>query len=103
MTKSKARIAIVLPGKPTGGVKTIINKFAKGLHLEGFCVELLKWSHPLISDMKNISKLYNFDIVVYASSLPLPSHIFVSNNVRTVLFVHSYFKYQNLLSIKYGK
>jgi len=36
MTKVKQELPIVLPGKPTGGVKTIINKFAKGLHLEVF-------------------------------------------------------------------
>jgi glycosyltransferase involved in cell wall biosynthesis len=100
------KVAIILPGKLIGGVGTIINKLAMGLRLEGFNVKLLVLSEKLLKtlmlDLKNISILKMFDAVIYGGSLPLLSHLFISNYIKTILFIHGYVRHERIFTIKYG-
>ena len=97
-------IAIVVPGKSSGGVKQTINKIIRGLSLEGFCVKRLESRAKTILnatmfDIKNISILRELDAVIYMGSIPLPSHVFISNHVKTILFVHGFMKHELLNTI----
>jgi hypothetical protein len=101
------KIAIVVPGS-IGGVKQTIKKLIKGLKLEGFYVkpiELHGWYliDKTISDLKNINILRRFDGVIYMGSIPWPSHLFIHNHVKVILFVHGFVKDEFLNAIKYGK
>jgi len=100
-------IAVVVPGKPGGGVKQTINKIIRGLSLEGFRVKLLEPRvktilNATMSDIKNIYILRESDAVIYMGSIPLPSHVFISNHVKTILFVHGFVKDELLNAIKRG-
>jgi len=103
-------IAVVVPGKPSGGVKQTIDKIIRGLSLEGFCVKQLKPHvktilNETMFDIKNIRTLRTLrelDAVIYMGSIPLPSHVFISNHVKTILFVHGFVKDELLNAIKRG-
>jgi len=103
----KHKIAIVMPGA-MGGVKQTIKKLIKGLRLEGFYVEpITLHGNNLIdttaSDLRNINALRRFDVVIYMGSIPWPSHLFVDDHVKTILFVHGFVKDELLNAIKHGK
>jgi hypothetical protein len=103
----KHKIAIVMPGA-IGGVKQTIEKLIKGLRLEGFYVEPIKLHGNnvvdiTVSDLRNTNILRKFDSVIYTGSIPWPSHLFIDNHVKTILFVHGFVKDELLNAIKYGK
>jgi glycosyltransferase involved in cell wall biosynthesis len=102
----KIRVAIMLPGKPIGGVGTIIKKLTVGVRLEGFDVELLVLSEKLLktlaSDISNINRLKMFDAVIYGGSLPLPSSLLIREYARTILFIHGYVRHERTFAIKHG-
>jgi hypothetical protein len=103
----KRKIAIVMPGA-MGGVKQTIKKLIKGLRLEGFYVEpITLHGNYLIdttaSDLRNINVLRRFDVVIYMGSIPWPSHLFIDDHVKTILFVHGFVKDELLNAIKHGK
>jgi len=101
------KIAIVIPGAK-GGVKQTIEKLIKGLKLEGFYVEPITLHgnnlvDKTVSDLRNINALRRFDSVIYMGSIPWPSHLFIDNHVKTILFVHGFIKDELLNAIKHEK
>jgi hypothetical protein len=101
------KIAIVIPGAK-GGVKQTIEKLIKGLKLEGFYVEPITLHgnylvDKIVSDLRNINALRRFDSVIYMGSIPWPSHLFIDNHVKTILFVHGFVKDELLNAIKHEK
>ena len=106
-TNEKYDVAVVIPGKPRGGVKQSVNKLVKGLKLEGFHVKILELSGTTVlsktlSDMKNVHVLRELDTVIYTGSIPYPSHIFVYKYAKTALFVHGFVKNELLNAILEG-
>jgi len=103
----KRSVAIVVPGKATGGVKQVTVKLIKGLKLEGFHVKTIVLrgnTLPLIiSDLKNVKTLREYDAVIYIGSIPWPSHALIHNYTKTILFVHGFVKYEQLNTIKREK
>jgi len=103
----KHKIAIVMPGA-IGGVKQTIEKLIKGLRFEGFYVEPIELRGSNLmeitaSDLRNIHILRRFDSIIYMGSIPWPSHLFIDNHVKTILFVHGFVKDELLNAIKHGK
>jgi hypothetical protein len=90
-----------------GGVRTTVSKLIKGLRLEGFHVSTISLQHinllaKLYSDMINLKKLRNFDVIIYMGSIPWPSHVFVNDATLIALFVHGFIRQELLNSIKQG-
>jgi len=103
----KHKIAVVMPGA-IGGVKQTVKKLIKGLRLEGFYVEPIELRGSNLmditaSDLRNTNILRRFDSIIYMGSIPWPSHLFIDNHVKTILFVHGFVKDELLNAIKHGK
>jgi len=68
-----------------GGVKTITRKFVYGLKREGLNVKLLPLNRNTIlatfEDIKNISYLKDFDVIIWMGSIPRLSTIFAKENI----------------------
>mgnify|MGYP001066174755 CR=1 FL=1 len=95
------KIAVIVPGMPTGGVRTSVNKLLYGLKREGFHVELLhhEGTLPLVTlrDFKKMGRVKYFDSVIYMGSIPLPSS-FVADNA--FLFVHGFLFHEIMANLK---
>jgi len=100
-------IAVIVPGNPIGGVKRTVDKLVKGLNLEGFHVKPIELHGNILSvtfsDIKNISVLRGFDAIIYMGSIPLPSHVYINNYVKTILFIHGFVVDELLNVIKHEK
>jgi hypothetical protein len=88
------QIAIIIP-KSTGGVEHVTKRLQDGLEREGFSIKrIILHGENIISvtwnDLKNIPMIRKFDVAIYVGSIPQPSHLFVRDNTKVVLFVHGF-------------
>ena len=101
-------IGVVIPGRRGGGVGLTIRKLVKGLRLEGFNVRPISLEgRNLLSvmclDGRSLPILCKFDILIYMGSIPYPSHIFISDCGKIILFVHGFVKQELINAIKKGR
>jgi len=101
-------IGVVIPGRRGGGVGLTIRKLVKGLRLEGFNVRPISLEgRNLLSvmclDGRSLPMLCQFDTLIYMGSIPYPSHIFINDCGKIMLFVHGFVKQELINAIKKGR
>lgn len=99
------KIALVVPGDVSGGVRTITHKLYKGLRYEGFNVKMitLRGNNFIInvsSDILSSVSVKEYNAVIYMGSVPWPSHLL---SRKAMLFLHGFVKEELSNTILYEK
>jgi hypothetical protein len=96
-------IALIAP-KGKGGVAYAVERLWEGLRRERLPVSRIVVSgSPTLFHLKHLPQLQNYDTIIIASSIPPPSHLFIRNETKVVLFVHGFVYHETGNAIAHGR
>jgi hypothetical protein len=90
--------------KGSGGVAYVVGRLWEGLRRERLPVSKIVVSgSPTLFLLKHLSQLQNYDTIIIAGSIPPPSHLFIRNETKVILFVHGFIYHELGNAIAYGR
>jgi len=83
-------IALIAP-RGSGGVAYVVERLWEGLSREKLPVSKIVISgSPTLFHLKHLPQLQNYDTIIIIGSIPPPSHLFIRNETKVILFVHGF-------------
>ena len=96
-------IALIAP-KGSGGVAYVVERLWEGLRRERLPVSKIVVSgSPTLFHLKHLPQLQNYDTIIIAGSIPPPSHLFIRNETKVVLFIHGFIYHELGNAMAYGR
>jgi len=96
-------IALIAP-KGSGGVAYVVERLWEGLRRERLPVSKIVVNGDLtLFHLKHLSQLQNYDTIIIAGFIPPPSHLFIRNETKVILFVHGFIYHESGNAIAYGR
>jgi len=96
-------IALIAP-KGSGGVAYVVERLWEGLRRERLPVSKIVISgSPTLFHLKHLPRLQNYDTIIILGSIPPPSHLFIRNETKVILFSHGVIYYEIGNAIAHGR
>jgi hypothetical protein len=96
-------IALIAP-RGSGGVAYVVERLWEGLSREKLPVSKIVISGSTTSfHLKHLSQLQNYDTIIILGSIPPPSHLFIRNETKVILFVHGFIYHEIGNVIAHGR
>jgi hypothetical protein len=96
-------IALIAP-RGSGGVAYVVERLWEGLSREKLLVSKIVISgSPTLFHLKHLPQLQNYDTIIIIGSIPPPSHLFIRNETKVILFVHGFIYHEIGSAIAYGR
>jgi hypothetical protein len=94
-------IALIAP-RGSGGVAYVVERLWEGLRRERLPVSKIVISgSPTLSHLRHLPHLY--DTIIITGSIPPPSHLFIGNETKVILFVHGFIYHESGNAIAHGR
>jgi hypothetical protein len=96
-------IALIAP-RSSGGVAYAVERLWEGLKREKSLVSKIMISGgPTLFHLRHLPQLQNYDTIIILGSIPPPSHLFIRNETKIILFVHGFIYHETGNAIAHGR